>query len=218
MPRELFGGVVHQAAHGRIGAAHDALHAVHRAEIVALVDALAAACADEHVLVVVRHADDLVRDHLAQRKDQVETAIHQQPVHLRGPGEVELSFGLFADERGRHFAQRHQSVAPVVDVEQRARHVAEHRFELRFGHRRVCAERRQHGGEPFAVILIRQPRQLAGARVEAREVGRNAQHTPPFAERVEKAEEQLLQFVGRELGGGGSGRGIKAHRRLRSST
>ena len=72
--QEMIGGVVEHVAHGIVGAAHDALHAVDGAQIVAAVDAFAAAGADENVLVVVGHADDFMRHDLADGENEIEAA------------------------------------------------------------------------------------------------------------------------------------------------
>ena len=57
-----------------MSAAHDALHAVDRAQVVAAVDAFAAAGADEDVLGEVGHADDFVGHDLADGEDEIESA------------------------------------------------------------------------------------------------------------------------------------------------
>ena len=59
---------------GLIGAAHDALHAVDGAQVVAAVDAFAAAGADQNVLGVVGHADDFVGHDLADGENEIESA------------------------------------------------------------------------------------------------------------------------------------------------
>ena len=75
---------------GLIGAAHDALHAVDGAQIVAAVDAFAAACADQNVLGVVGHADDFMGHDLADGENEIESALRNEPVHLRGPRVISL--------------------------------------------------------------------------------------------------------------------------------
>ena len=73
----MIGGVVEHGADGIFGAAHDALHAVDGAEIVAAVDALAAAGADQDVLVVVGHADHFMRHDLADGENEIEAAVRR---------------------------------------------------------------------------------------------------------------------------------------------
>ena len=75
---EVLAGVVEDAADGRLGAAHHALHAVDGAEEVGAVDADGAAGADEDVLVAVGHADDLVRNDLADGEDEVVAAFSKR--------------------------------------------------------------------------------------------------------------------------------------------
>ena len=72
---EVVGGVVEDVADWIVGSAHDALHAVDGAEIMAAVDAFAAAGPDQDVLVVVGHADDFVGHDLADGEDQIEAAL-----------------------------------------------------------------------------------------------------------------------------------------------
>ena len=67
-------GITQHVAHGIRGAAHDPLHPVDRAQVVAAVDALSASRADQDVLVVVGHADDFMGNDLADGEDQVEAA------------------------------------------------------------------------------------------------------------------------------------------------
>ncbi len=88
----MIGSIIHHVAHWIVGAAHDALHAVDSAKVVAAIDALAAAGANEDVLVVVGHADHFVRHNLADGEHQIEAAVRDQPVYLRRPGVVELAF------------------------------------------------------------------------------------------------------------------------------
>ncbi len=90
MLREVVGRVVENGAHRVVGAAHDALHAIDRAQKMRAVDAHDAAGADENILVVVGHADHLVRHHLADGEDEVVAAVAHELVHLRGPLVVEL--------------------------------------------------------------------------------------------------------------------------------
>ena len=83
-----------------------------------------------------------MRHHLADRKDQVEAAFNQQSVDLNRPIEVQMALGEFAHVLRRHGTQRYHIVEPVMILEEFERHVAEHFADLRFGHRRMGAERR----------------------------------------------------------------------------
>src|SRR6267378_887587 len=65
MPQETIRGVIENVAYRVFGAAHDAFHAINRAQVVAAVDALAASGPHENVFVVIRHADDFVGHDLA---------------------------------------------------------------------------------------------------------------------------------------------------------
>src|SRR5215472_11007907 len=85
MAEEALSGVVEHGADGVLRGAHDALHAVDRAEVVAAVDAFAAAGADEDVLVVVGHADDFVRDDLADGEYEIPLTVDDVLVDLGGP-------------------------------------------------------------------------------------------------------------------------------------
>ena len=142
MAQEVVGGVVEHVAHGIHGAAHDALHAVDRAQVMAAVDALAASRAHQDVLVVVGHADHFVGHDLADGEDQVEAALRDEPVDLRRPRIIQLAFRLLADELGRNLAQRLDVGAPVMDAEEILRHVAEHVRDLvRAAWRYACRAR-----------------------------------------------------------------------------
>ena len=127
---EVVAGVVQHAANGRVGAAHHALHAVDGAEEVAAMDADGAAGADEDVLVVVGHADDFVRDDLADGEDEVVAAVAEELVDLGGPGVVELALADLVHEAAGDFAEGDDVVAPVVDAEEAARSRAEHGGDL----------------------------------------------------------------------------------------
>ncbi|OPZ09366.1 MAG: hypothetical protein BWZ10_02562 [candidate division BRC1 bacterium ADurb.BinA364] len=65
MPGEMLAHVIEHVAHGRLFAAHHALHAMHRADEVRFVNGLLAADADEDVFVLVGDADDFVGHELA---------------------------------------------------------------------------------------------------------------------------------------------------------
>ena len=86
---KLIGGAIQDSAHRIIGSAHDPLHAHHRAQVVAAMNAERTGRADQDVLVVIGHADHFVRHHLADGKHQVEASLGDHAVHLRRPGVVE---------------------------------------------------------------------------------------------------------------------------------
>ena len=192
--QEAIGGVVQNAAHRVVGAAHDALHTVHRAEIVAAIDAFPAARSHQNVFVVIRHADDFMRHDLADGENQIEAALKDQPVDLCRPGKMQLPFRLLFNKSRGHFADGLNVRPPVVNMEQRLWHIAKHAIELRGRHSRVRAESGQNRRQPIAVVFPRVASQLAGARMEPRDVGWDDQHTAPFAQLVERLEKLRLQF------------------------
>ena len=208
---EMIGGVVEDVAHGIFGAAHDALHAVDRAEVVAAVDALAAACADQDVLGVVGHADHFVGHDLADGEDEIESAARDEPIDLRGPRIVELAFGLFADELGRDFAEGFDVGAPVVDAEEIVRHGAEHARELVRAHGRMRAQRGQNRLEPVAVVLPRIAVSSPARECSRRLIGRNGETRWRVAELGQASNSRDLQLRGREIGIGASLGAIEAH-------
>ena len=79
-------------------------------------------------------------------------------------------------------------------------HVAEHGSDLGGGHGGVRADGRQHVGELFPVILPGQPGQLPGPRMEAGDVGRQAQDLSALAQPVQRGEESGSEVVRGELG------------------
>ena len=163
-----------------MGVAHDRLHVADRAEKVAAVDREPAAEADDEVLREVRHPDHLMGHDLADRHDEI-PAVEQQLVHLdrnrlRHPARREGGDLLATD-----LTDPHQPFPPAMledPVEGNA--VSEEQLRFAWRHRGVRAERGQHGnlatggGQPFE----QQARDLSGARVQPREVGRNEQHPP----------------------------------------
>jgi len=58
-----------------------------------------------------------MRHNLADRENEIESAVGDELVDLRGPCVVELAFRLFADELRWHFAQCLDVGAPVVNLE-----------------------------------------------------------------------------------------------------
>ena len=86
--QEMFHAVVEDLPHGRMVFSHHALHAVNCADHVRFVDHIAAAHADEQVLRVVRHANDLVRHDLTGGNDEVVAFVHHAAVDLYADGLV----------------------------------------------------------------------------------------------------------------------------------
>ena len=78
MAKEVVGGVVEHIANRIFRAAHDAFHPVDRAQVVAAIDPFAAAGPNQNVLGVVGHTDNFVRHHLANGKNQIESAARNQ--------------------------------------------------------------------------------------------------------------------------------------------
>src|SRR6204780_5638382 len=117
IPQETICRVVKHTSNGIFGAAHDALHGINRAQVVAAIDRVAASRADKNVLVVIGHANDFMGNNLADGKNEIETALRDEPVHLRWPCIVQFAFRLFADELGWNLAESLDIGPPVVDVE-----------------------------------------------------------------------------------------------------
>ena len=199
-PQEFVAGAVEHVAHRIHGAAHNPLHAVHRAQVVAAIDALAPARADEDVLRVVGHADHFVRHHLADRQNQIEAAPRDELVHLRRPGVVQLALGLLLNERGRQLAQCLDFGAPVVCAEQIPRHVAEHMRNLVGPHGRMRAKGRQDRLQLVSIVLPRESRQVTGARVLAALVGRYSQHVAARTQLGQALHQQLIELRGGKIG------------------
>ena len=210
--QKVIGGVVEHVAHGIVGAAHDALHAVDRAQIVAAIDALAAARADQNVLVVVGHADHFMGHDLADGKNQIEAALRDQPVDLRRPGIIQLAFRLLANELGGNLAQGLDVGAPVMNAEEILRHIAEHVRDLVRAHGGVRAQRGQNGLEPVAVVLPRIARQLAGAGVlAASDRAARQARCLRCAELGQALRKQIVQLPRSQIGIGASYCAVKTH-------
>ena len=169
-------GVVEDASQRRVGPAHHPLHAVGRADEMALVDARHPARADENVLVVVGHADDFVGHDLADREDQVVSAFPHQAVELGRPRLAVNAFGRFGDELGRDLADGDDVAPPIVDADQPLRQRGKHAVQLPVGHGVVRAQGRHHVGQPIAEILVGHAGQRPGHAVGPGEIGRQGQH------------------------------------------
>ena len=175
--RKRLDGVVEEAAHGRLDAAHHALHAVGRAQEVRLVDDVRAAGADDDVLGVIGHAHHFVRHDLADRKDEIIPG-EQELVHLDAHAVIHQPAGPLLNQLAGHLADLPDAVAPIMHLEPCQRDaLAEHHAQLRLGHRRVRAER---GHDVHLGLgreqLVEQARQLPGIGVEPGMVGRQHQH------------------------------------------
>ena len=174
------------------------------------VDAGRASSAHEDVLVVVRHADDLVRHHLPDGQDEIVLPGPDQIGQLHGPRKIHRAFGNLPDKLPRHLADGRDAGAPVVHPEQLRRDAGKHFRNLVRGHRGMRAERGQHVGQARAKVVVRQPGQAAGLRVEAGEVRGNHQHAPARAEASERLVEAGAQVVRREPVGDGTA-GVVQH-------
>ena len=197
---EVFGGVIQDAADRRVRPAHHAFHAIGRADVMALVDAFHAAGAYKDVLVVVGHADDFMRHHLADGENEVVPAGGNEIRHLRRPGKLDGTTGNFAHKRGRHFADRGDASAPVMNAEQTLGHTGEHFRNLRTGHRRVRAQRGQDIHQLLAIKLVREGGEFPGMRMKAGEVRGHHEHAMARAEPFERFKQagpqsRVVQFI-----------------------
>ena len=135
---------VHHVANGRLDATHDRLQAGHCTDEVTAVDRRRAAEADDDVLGEVRHADHLVRHHLADRDDEVPPG---EQLRIDGDRDRlgETPAGEHADLFRTDLAERAQPVAPVVtDQPARRDRIAEHGLRIGLAHRHMRAEGGQH--------------------------------------------------------------------------
>ncbi len=197
-------GVVQDAAQGRVGPAHHALHAVGRADEVAFVDALHAAAADEDVLVVVGHAHHFVRHDLADREHQVVAAFPDQPIELGRPRAGPQALRRLAHEIGRDLADGNHAVSPVVLADQAAGQAGEHPLELPIGHGGVRAQGRHDVAQPAAEILVGQARQQPRHAVGPREIGRQGQDFPPRAQFFQRGKQRAAEVIAAQVGGRGT--------------
>src|SRR5438128_6080410 len=126
MKEKMRSGVIQHASNGSIRASHNALHAVNRAQIVAAVDAVGAAGSDQNILVVIGHADHFMWDDLANRENEIELSASDEPVYLGRPVIIEAPFRLFADEIAGNNSDGFHILAPLMNMEEGAGHIAEH--------------------------------------------------------------------------------------------
>ena len=190
MLEEAVGRVIEHGADGILRLAHDALHAVDGAEVMAAVDAFATAGADQNVLVVVGHSDNFMGHHLADGQDKIPLAVDDVPADLRGPGVMELALGLLLDEGGGDFAEGLDIGSPIVDEKAVMGDSAEHVGELIGAHGRVGAERREDFLETVSIILISGLGDGAGLGVEAGHVRRDGENTVAWAQFVEGGRQE----------------------------
>ena len=157
---------------------HHALHAVNCADHVRFVDHIAAADADEQVLRVVRHADDLVRHDLTGRNDEVIAFVHHTAIDLHADRLMPEAICDFFQIACRYFADFDHIMPPVMDDHAFIGNALEHDLPLRFGNWLVCAE----GGHDidlralFGQQMIIDACDLSRLRVKACEVRRDDEH------------------------------------------
>ena len=120
--------------------AHHTLHAVDRADHVALVNHIAAAHADENILRVVGHADDFVGHHLTGGNDEVIALVHDAPVDLDTDRVAPEPFGDFAHIVRRDLPQLHHVMSPVMDQHGIIGNIPEHPVPLVLTHGNVGAQ------------------------------------------------------------------------------
>src|SRR5262249_31117535 len=126
---------------------------VHCAEIMAAVDALRPTSSDEHIFVVVRHADDFMRHNLPNGENQIKSAAHDEPIDLRRPIVIQLSLRLLMNELSWNDANCFHVCTPLVDSEKGSGNIAEHGRQLLWSHCAVCPNRRKNRLQSRAVIL-----------------------------------------------------------------
>ena len=170
--------VVEDLPHGRMVFSHHALHAVDRADHVRFVYHIAATHADEQVLRVVCHADDLVRHDLTGGNDEVVAFVHHAAIDLHADRLMPETLCDFFQIACRDFTDLHHVMPPVVDDHIFIGDAFEHDFPLRLGHRLVRAEG-GHNIDLCAALgqqMIIDACDLARLRVKAREIRREDEH------------------------------------------
>ncbi len=193
---EVRAGIFHHIPHRALCAAHDALHSVGCAQIMALVDAGAAAYAHEDVLGVVCHADDLVWNHLTYGKDKVEGRVQQQFVHLRRPVVVHLPFRNLLHIRSWHRAHGDDVVAPVVHPEKTFGSVPEHGPDLLGSHGGVGAQGGHHIRQGIPEVIVNHLCDGPGVGIEAGEVRRQREHPLLRPHRIENLFQRIAHLLG----------------------
>src|SRR5215510_10358436 len=139
---EMSRRVVQDPPHWIVGSSHDPFHTVNGAEKMTAVDTVRSAGTNQDVLVIVRHPDNFMWNHLPDRQNQVEIAFDQHAVNLNRPGVVELTFRLRVHIVRGHLPQCDGILSPVMCVEQIEWYTAEHSVNLGRRHRSVCSYRR----------------------------------------------------------------------------
>ncbi len=134
---------------------------------------------------------------LADGKDQIEAALGEQPVDLRGPGIVQLALELLVNELRRNLADRFHIGSPVVNAEEILRHIAEHMGDLVRPHGSVRAQGGKNRLEPVAIILPGVAGQRTGAGMLAALIGGYGQHVVAHAEFGQALCKQLFQLLRR---------------------
>src|SRR5580704_546095 len=157
----------------------------------AAVDALSASRAHKNVLVVIGHANNFVGHDLADRENEIETAMRNQSVHLCRPRIVELAFRLLVDEFGWNLAEGRDVGAPVMHPEKLYRHGAKHPRDLLGLHGSVCAESRQNRLEPVAEILPGVAREVASAGMHAALIRWHDENPVPFPKLRQTLHQQI---------------------------
>ena len=176
--QKVLHAIVENLPHGRMVFPHHALHAIDRADHVRFVDHIAAAHADEQVLRVVSHADDLVRHDLTGRNDEIIALIHHAAVDLHADRLVPETLCDFFQIACRDFTDLDHIVPPIMDDHVFIRNALEHSLPLRFGNRLMRAECR-HDIDLCAALgkqMIIDACDLARLRVKACEVWREDEH------------------------------------------
>src|SRR6266404_1436041 len=194
MPQKMIGRVIENVAYGILRTAHDALHPINRAQVMAAVYALAASGAHQNVLVVVRHADDFMRHDLTDRENQIESALSDQPIYLGRPRIVQLAFRLLVDELRRDLAESLNVGSPVMHSEKLCRHGAKHSRDLLGLHGSMRAKSRQNRLQPAAIMLPRVARQVARPGMYAALIGRYNEHAISLPQLRQTAHKQILQL------------------------
>ena len=196
MHQEVVLGIVKHLAHRRMVAAHDALHAIERAQHVAGVDHARAAASHQHVFVAVGHAHHLVRHHLADGQDDIVRGVKDALVNLHRHSLVDQPFGNFGQESCGHLAHLHHIVAPVVHNHAVKGDAAKHALPFRLGDGHMGAQRGQDIHR--AGVLEHVVQHLSngpGIGVEARVIRRQQQHFFKLRQPVLKRMFQRLTDV-----------------------
>src|SRR5258708_13913985 len=194
MPQKMIGRVIENIADRILRTAHDALHPINRAQVMAAVYAFSPSGAHQNVLVVVRHADDFMRHDLADRENQIETALCNQPIHLGRPRIVQLAFRLLVDELRRDLAESLHAGSPVMHSEKLCRHGAKHSRDLLGLHGSMRAKSGQNRLQPVAVMLPRVARQVARAGMYTALIGWYNEHAISLPQLRQTDYKQILQL------------------------